>query len=129
MNALIRAGFKTALVPEDLYPIDAELASETLDSRFWTRWSATAAKAQLDRSHGGPRLVLTLFSVLKRPLLASVFPRILLIAVTFCQPLLISRFLSYLLSSREPSQYAWALVGAYAPVYTAMALLKGWYWH
>lgn len=61
----------------------------------------------------------------------TVIPRLVLIAFTICQPLLVTRFLTYLQSpsEREDASVGWALVGAYALVYLGVAFTTGFYWH
>jgi ATP-binding cassette subfamily C (CFTR/MRP) protein 1 len=56
-------------------------------------------------------------------------PRLILVAFTICQPLLISRFLSYLKDPSEPVNIGYGLIGAYGLVYTGMAISSGFYSH
>ena len=39
LNGLIRRGFRQVLTPNDLYPIDQAMESETIDAKFWKTWS------------------------------------------------------------------------------------------
>lgn len=58
-----------------------------------------------------------------------VLPRLALVAFTFCQPLLINRFLEYLQSPDESANIGYGLIGAYGVVYFGLAISTGFYWH
>ena len=40
LNSVIRKGFRQILIVDDLYPIDKELLSEELGTRFWKAWNS-----------------------------------------------------------------------------------------
>ncbi|KAJ6536775.1 P-loop containing nucleoside triphosphate hydrolase protein, partial [Mycena vulgaris] len=60
--------------------------------------------------------------------ISPVFPRILLLVVTFAQPLLVSRMITYISDPDPGSAKGWALVGAFACVYGLIALTTSIYW-
>jgi hypothetical protein len=62
--------------------------------------------------------------VLKWPILYPIFPRLILIAFTFCQPPLVSRLLTYLQEPPESqnANVGYGLIGAYGVVYFGMAV-------
>ena len=60
----------------------------------------------------------------KWELLAPVFPRLVLIAFTMCQPLLLNRFINYLSGTQgsESANIGYGLVAAYGVVYLGLAV-------
>jgi ATP-binding cassette subfamily C (CFTR/MRP) protein 1 len=62
-------------------------------------------------------------------MLAPVLPRLALVAFTFCQPLLINRFLSFLQNPEESMNIGFGLIGAFGVVYFGIAISSGFYWH
>lgn len=121
LNRLIRMGFKGVLAPSDLYPIDEEMSSTILSSKFQLYWSRSKP--------GKYRLMKTLYSMLIWQTLSPILPRLALVAFTFCQPLLINRFLGFLQSPEESINTGYGLIGAYAVVYLGLAVSNGFYWH
>jgi ATP-binding cassette, subfamily C (CFTR/MRP), member 1 len=138
LNALIQQGFKKVLSPTDLYPIDEKMTSEALAASFWQRWLASPKS-------GKNSLLIALFKHFKWHLLVPVLPRLILIAATFCQPLLINRFLSFLQHPDQSNNIGYGLVVAYGLVYFTIAVRRtslagrpysrsvqvstGFYWH
>jgi hypothetical protein len=55
-------------------------------------------------------------------LLAPVIPRIALLAFTFCQPLLLRRFLQFLQDGDEKVNVGYGMIAAYALVYFGMSV-------
>ena len=70
------------------------------------------------------KISLVLLNVLKWPIFAPVAPRLALLAFTFCQPLLLRRFLDYLQDpvERQDANIGYGLIGAYFLVYFGMAV-------
>lgn len=58
------------------------------------------------------------------PILAPIVPRLVLLAFTFCQPLLLQRFLDYLQNpiERQDVRVGYAMMGAYFLTYCGMAV-------
>jgi ABC-type multidrug transport system fused ATPase/permease subunit len=117
INPLLRRGYRSFFQVEDLDGIDDSLSSAVLGAKFQQRWKT----ANKDRKFA---LLVTVFSVLKWSIIASGIPRMILIGLTFAQPFLITRTIDYV-SDRDdqPGNIGWGLVGAYAIVYTGLALL------
>ena len=59
---------------------------------------------------------------------APVVPRLLMLATTFCQPLLVNRMLEYVSNPDSSDGLGWALVGAFICVYGLMTLATAMYW-
>ena len=64
----------------------------------------------------------TLVKFFKWQMLLPVFPRLCLVALTFCQPLLINRYLQFLQDPTESMDIGYGLLGAYAVVYFGLAV-------
>lgn len=60
----------------------------------------------------------------KWQLFAPIIPRIVLIVFTFCQPLLLNRFISYLAEPEGPesANIGYGLIAAYGIVYLGLAV-------
>jgi hypothetical protein len=72
---------------------------------------------------GSPDLKRVLFSLLKWPILVPIIPRLALLALTFCQPLLLRRLLDYLKHADvEDKNIGYGLIGAYFVVYFGLAV-------
>ncbi|KAE9374191.1 canalicular multispecific organic anion transporter 1 [Stipitochalara longipes BDJ] len=124
LNQLIMQGYGKILSLEDLYPLDEKLSSRNLSDRFCSNW---------DRS-GGPskhRLLFETAITFKWELLAPVLPRLVLIAFTMCQPLLLNRFVGYLsaLTGSETANVGYGLIAAYGVVYLGLAISAAFYSH
>ncbi|KAG9688411.1 P-loop containing nucleoside triphosphate hydrolase protein, partial [Aureobasidium melanogenum] len=123
LNRLIWQGARHLLKPEDLYAVSDDVASETLSLRFSQEW-----EKQL--RCGTPNLKKVLFSLLGWPILVPIIPRLALLALTFCQPLLLRRLLDYLKHSDvEDKNIGYGLIGAYFVVYVGLATTSALYWH
>lgn len=116
VNPLLWSGFSKMLEVGDLYTLDDSLSSTLLLEKFRGKWSSKSG-----HKYG---LLRATFSVLRWSLLISALPRLLLIGTKFAQPFLLQRTIDYV-SNREdqPANIGWGLVGAYALVYAALALL------
>ncbi|KAH0145045.1 P-loop containing nucleoside triphosphate hydrolase protein, partial [Aureobasidium melanogenum] len=123
LNRLIWQGARHLLKPEDLYAISDDVASETLSGRFSPEWDKQSRS-------GPPDLKKVLFSLLRWPILVPIVPRLALLALTFCQPLLLRRLLDYLkYSDVEDKNIGYGLIGAYFVVYVGLATTSALYWH
>jgi len=73
--------------------------------------------------------MLVIINVLRWPILYPIFPRLILLAFTFCQPLLLNRFLEYLQdpAGKSTSNIGYALIGAYGLVYFRIAVSESSY--
>lgn len=116
LNGLVWKGARHLLKPKDLYPVSDDVSSENLSARFSREWD--------EQSKSGPAdLKRVIFSLLKWPILIPVIPRLALLALTFCQPLLLRRLLDYLNNSDvEAENIGYGLIGAYFVVYVGLAV-------
>ncbi|KAH0019295.1 P-loop containing nucleoside triphosphate hydrolase protein, partial [Aureobasidium melanogenum] len=123
LNRLIWQGARHLLKPEDLYAVSDDVASETLSGRFSQEWDKQSRS-------GPPDLKNVLLSLLRWPILVPIIPRLALLALTFCQPLLLRRLLDYLKHSDvEDKNIGYGLIGAYFVVYVGLATTSALYWH
>jgi hypothetical protein len=44
LNSIIMHGFRHILTPSDLYPLDEEMSSELLNTKFWKTWNGCELK-------------------------------------------------------------------------------------
>jgi ATP-binding cassette subfamily C (CFTR/MRP) protein 1 len=116
LNRLVWKGARHLLKPEDLYAVSDDVASATLSSRFSQEWD--------EKSKNGPAdLKRVIFSLLKWPILVPIAPRLLLLALTFCQPLLLRTLLDYLNNADvEGKNIGYGIIGAYFVVYAGLAV-------
>ncbi|KAL4924344.1 putative ABC multidrug transporter [Aspergillus undulatus] len=120
LNPLFRQGLSQSLVVDDLFVLDKQLSSRRLHSVLETAWNKVAQRSP------NTLLVLTL-KTFKWPICAAIPPRALLVALNFCQPLLLHRSLSF---STEPVSSAtnnigYGLIGAYILVYVGLGVTMG----
>ncbi|KAK1973563.1 LOW QUALITY PROTEIN: ABC transporter [Colletotrichum cereale] len=113
--SLLTAGYKNVLALPDLFPLD-----KTLDR--------TPLERMQGNKHGLDRLLGAIFAV---PLLLPVAPRIALIGLLFCQPLLMEALLNYL---HEPatdttSKRGYGLIGATILIYLGISTTTSLYWY
>jgi hypothetical protein len=137
LNPLFFKGFFTMLRVEDLYTLDKRLESARLRDLLDGRW--TEGNFQRDFSDlkmsltmyaenqtGKASLLGVVFKTFKWSILAVVPPRLCLIGLTFCQPLLLHKAME--LSAEkvtvESTQVGYGLIGAYVLVYVGMAVCQ-----
>ncbi|KAL2131166.1 hypothetical protein VTI74DRAFT_5453 [Chaetomium olivicolor] len=125
LNQLFLRGYNRVLEISDLYPLDCNMASETLYSRLAHYIDASRLKG---KNHALVRAVAKALAV---PLLLPVGPRIALTAFQFCQPFLIQTLLSYLQQPAETSSrnVGYGLIGATALIYVGIATSGAFYWY
>ncbi|KAI1336278.1 multidrug resistance-like protein [Xylariaceae sp. FL0016] len=123
LNFLLIAGFRELLRPADLYPIQDGMSAAALNAMFQAEWKQAAKKK------GKYKLIRVCIKALTWPTIAAVFPRIMLLAFTVCQPLLLNRFLGHLEKPSESVNIGYGLIAAYGLVYVGMAVSSGFYWH
>ncbi|PNS16292.1 hypothetical protein CAC42_6399 [Sphaceloma murrayae] len=121
LNDLMLRGAKAVLKPADLYPVSEDLASARLSSKF-------QKLVENDKQKG---IYSVIFSLLAWPLLITIVPRMGLLGLTLCQPLMLRRLLSYLQSPDvlRDANTGYGLVAAYGVVHVGIALLSAVYWH
>ncbi|RDW82953.1 hypothetical protein BP5796_04444 [Coleophoma crateriformis] len=114
LNQLVHAGYKKVLGLEDLYPLDDQLVAEMLQSKLTKSWEKPAG----NKKH---KLFFDTMDAFKWALLAPVIPRLVLMAFTFCQPLLLNTFIKYLEDPTAGDDVGYGLIGAYGLVYFGLA--------
>ncbi|KAJ6102982.1 hypothetical protein N7486_005409 [Penicillium sp. IBT 16267x] len=124
LNPLFKVGFSNNISVEDLFVLDKELSSERLLAIFEEQWSKVKTKSPNS-------LQWECFKAAKWPLLTAVPARACVVAFNFCQPLLLTRSLSYF---NEPVNNAtnntgYGMIGAYALVYLGLGIAMGQYQH
>lgn len=87
------------------------------------------ADSLIDARDGKYRLIVICAKTLMRPILSAIPPRLILVAFTICQPLLLNRFLLYLEGVDEDLNIGYGLVAAYGLVYVGMAISSAFYYH
>lgn len=118
---LFRDAYRSIICLDDLPDIDSTLLGRSAEARLAQTWP---------NSHGKYRLIKATFRAYYRPLLSAIVPRILLVGFTFCQPFLLSATIKWMSSptTAKGQQYGHALVGAYALVYTGLAVSTAIYY-
>lgn len=124
LNRLMIFGSRNVLASSELYELKKSMASKDLGLSFIDRW----IRAQPLRKYAA---LFTLLRTLKIPLLAPVFPRLVLLAMTVCQPMLLNELLNHLGKSSDDgyANKARGIVAAYALVFLGTAISSGFYWY
>ncbi|KAL3426779.1 hypothetical protein PVAG01_00288 [Phlyctema vagabunda] len=122
LNRLIREGFSKVLDMDDLYPMDEDMIAEKLGLEIRQIWTAS----QEGRKY---RLIFALMKQFRWQMINPIIPRLFLVCFTFCQPLLLNRYLKFLQNPAEDKSTGYGLLGAYAVVYFGIAISTGFYWH
>ncbi|RFU74209.1 hypothetical protein TARUN_8040 [Trichoderma arundinaceum] len=122
---LLRTGFQRLLRPADLFPLDEKMSASGLNERFWWHWRKASPSIQASKH----RLVLCCIVTLRSALISVIVPRLALLAFTICQPLVLTRFLSFLDDETQSVNIGYGLVGAYGLVYLGIAATQALYWH
>ncbi|PKY07569.1 multidrug resistance-associated protein [Aspergillus campestris IBT 28561] len=121
---VFRAGFSRILAIDDLFTLEKKLNSKRLSDTLETSWKKVETKSPNS-------LFFVTLKAFKWQILSGVAPRACLVALNLCQPLLLHRSLSF---STEPvnqdtDNVGYGLIGAYALVYTGLAITMGQYQH
>ena len=121
LNPLFLVGFSRSLSVDDLVPLDKHLKSDYLYHRLRGSFTQKAPHS----------LLKAYFRKLAWHLLSVVPPRLGLIAFNFCQPFLVQRaiHLSQQAVTGASTNVGYGLIGAYALVYTGIAVTSGQYQH
>ncbi|KAL4732837.1 hypothetical protein BDV11DRAFT_176289 [Aspergillus similis] len=121
---IFKQGFRGLLTVDNLPEVDADLRADVL----YHKLSTSLMQYDLTRPHA---LLQATFRAFLPALLAGIIPRLLLLALTFAQPFLVSATISYVENggsqhSSEPAMGK-ALIGAFALVYTGIAVATALY--
>ncbi|KAH7175419.1 P-loop containing nucleoside triphosphate hydrolase protein [Dactylonectria macrodidyma] len=124
LNRLFWHGYRDVLVIDDLYPLDAGMASQGLYDKL-------APMLRIHQYHKELKFGLCrdIGRTLAGPLLAPIAPRIALIGFKFCQPFFIRSILLYLQSPDDPTtdNHGYGLIGACFLIYIGIAFSSAWY--
>ncbi|KAK6853810.1 hypothetical protein PG995_010622 [Apiospora arundinis] len=121
LRGILAKGRNTLLAPTDLDPLSEGLGTADLSRAFWAAWDK--------RSGPRPRLAPVLLQALRWSIIAPVIPRLVQVAFTLCQPLLLREFLRYLAGEATfvgDTSYAFAIT--YGLVYLGIAISGCIYW-
>ncbi|KAJ0117931.1 multidrug resistance-like protein [Diaporthe amygdali] len=122
LNPLLLDGFRRLLKPADLYALDKSMKAAVLNDRFWVTWNKV-------KPNSNNRLLVSCIRTLKWPLMGAIFPRLLELAFTICQPLVLNQFLTFLEDPTESINHGYGLIGAYGLVYLGIALSSAFFSH
>jgi len=125
LNALFLKGYRKVLEVNDLYPLDNDMAAESLHARLSHHLDVSTFKG---KKHG---LAMALAKALAVPLILPVVPRVALGAFRFCQPFIIESLLKHLGKKDEvsPDNIGYGLIGATILVYVGIAVANAFYWY
>ncbi|KAK2760146.1 ABC multidrug transporter [Colletotrichum kahawae] len=114
-------GRKTLLAPTDLDPLSEGLGTAYLSRAFRAMWNK--------QNNRLPRLSLVLLTALRWSIIAPVMPRLVQVAFTLCQPLLLREFLRYLAGEETfVGKTGYAFIITYGLVYLGIAISGCIYW-
>ena len=124
LNRLIMRGARKVLLADDLYPLCEDISTEHLSARFRPVWEKFKQR-RLKHS-----ALIATFIALKWAILSPVLARVVLIAFTISQPLLLRTLLDHLQKpdAETSGNVGHGLIGAYGLVYLGLALTTGFYW-
>ena len=125
LNPLLWLGAKRYLLPSDLYDLDSDLSTEKAATEF------AQARKEISERCKSARSLRALFQVLGWKVLATIPPRIVLLVLTVCSPLLLGELLSYLESGTHGpgSALGYGMILAFALLYLGIAVSTGCYWY
>ena len=116
-------GYRRYLTPDDLVGPRDEEASAVLRVQFRDKWAANGNR------QGKTALLKTLFKAMPEKFLIPVLPKTMMVAITLTQPMLLQRMLRFVNSDVDENHTGWALVGAFALLYSLTAIFNAWYHH
>ncbi|KAJ5936393.1 hypothetical protein N7454_005028 [Penicillium verhagenii] len=125
LSPLFMSGYKKVLDISDLFPLDNSVSVEALKTSFDHRIKTTGFNGDKNG------LTKVLGRSLATPLLLPVAPRIALLGLTICQPILIQSILSFLEdpSSSLTTNKGYGLIGATIIVYAGIPFSTALYWY
>ncbi|KAF7558131.1 hypothetical protein G7Z17_g146 [Cylindrodendrum hubeiense] len=125
LNKIFLKGYNKILTINDLFPLDSALDGKLLHEEFSKNMDYSKLKGD---KYG---LVKVLLRSLKFPLLLPVFPRLALLAFTFCQPFFIEKLLDHLSEPEIEANVGYGFIGASILIYSGIAISTAlcWYFH
>ncbi|KAK4224171.1 P-loop containing nucleoside triphosphate hydrolase protein [Podospora fimiseda] len=119
-------GFNRFLVPSDLSGPRDDASAEVLRLRFRDQWDNSPNKS------GKTALFWHLFRAMPEKFINPAFPRAIIVALTLTQPMMLERMLTFVQGGdayEERMDVGYSLIGAFALLYSLLALFNGWYHH
>ncbi|KAL5045769.1 hypothetical protein BDW71DRAFT_183332 [Aspergillus fruticulosus] len=120
LNPLFRRGLSQSLAVDDLFVLDKQLSSKRLHLALETAWDKVA--------RGEPNaLLICALKTFKWQICAAIPYRAFLVALNFCQPLLLHRSLSFTVEpvNSITNNVGYGLIGAYILVYIGLGVTMG----
>ncbi|EFX03081.1 ABC multidrug transporter [Grosmannia clavigera kw1407] len=120
------------LVLADIDDMEESHRAEALERNLQESWAKLQETEQRPSSRNKPHALLrTLAWTLRRPLAATVFPRLCAIGFKFAQPFLIGSLIRYLddAAPENNNSSGHGLISAFALVYSGVAVSTGLYWY
>ncbi|KAF1976918.1 ABC transporter [Bimuria novae-zelandiae CBS 107.79] len=111
----LRRGYHSILSVDDLPDLDYRLDSVALRERLASTWS------KYDKTQKGT-LLLACFRAYAPAFLSAIVPRLMLSALKFAQPFMITKLIHFVGDKSAPEYFGHGLIGAYALVYFGMAI-------
>lgn len=124
LQGILRRGFRWQITLDDLYNLGAAMSAQHLEMSFTQQWERS--KSSQKNQHTLSRCCA---HVLKWPLLGVIPLRLVLLAFTLLQPLLLESLLTYLEESNTSRDVGHGLIGAYVFIYLGMAVSMNIYWY
>ncbi|KAK6338159.1 hypothetical protein TWF696_001630 [Orbilia brochopaga] len=122
LTPLLRLGYSKVLNFSDLWHLDDSINAPNIKDNFyqtWPRYSTSKRGHRLARS--SLRSLLWLF-------LSPVVPNLFFVGLTFSQPFLISRMITFV-TSDDSTEVGYLLLIAFAAVYLLIGIFSSVYWH
>lgn len=120
---LFLEGYNGLLSLGTLYPLDKDMECEKMCTRLQMILEAHPTH---DKRHGLARaLIRTLWFYLALP----IFPRLVLLGASFCQPFLIDALLSFLQQDVRDKNHGYGLIFATMFTYLTIAISEALYWY
>ncbi|KAL4766171.1 putative ABC multidrug transporter [Aspergillus foveolatus] len=120
LNPLFRQGLSQSLAVEDLFVLDKQLSSKHLHLALEAAWNQVSLKEP-------NTLFVCTMRTFKWQICAAVPYRAFLVALNFCQPLLLHRSLSFTVEpvNGTTNNVGYGLIGAYILVYIGLGVTMG----
>ncbi|KAG9235150.1 hypothetical protein BJ875DRAFT_495249 [Amylocarpus encephaloides] len=117
LNPLLKRGYSVLISMDDLMTLDNEfLTTPSGKSGLYIEWEKASKKRT---KHA---LLIASIKYYKWPILRGIFPRIAQIGFFFAQPYLVGRFTLFISNESSPKTSGYGLIGAFALVYSGLAI-------
>ncbi|RDW84315.1 hypothetical protein BP6252_01905 [Coleophoma cylindrospora] len=125
---LLLVGYKGILRASDLFLGLSRLESRRVSERLSKSWVQCKKDSQ-DKATKKTVLVRTVVRAFGWEYIGVVFPRLCVVGLKLAQPFLVQSAVRFVDSSTVERENGYGLIGAYALVYTGIAIFTGWYQH